>query len=95
LCVSAGRAEVAIDGDKVKLTLGQVLMWLTGSSLLPAIGLPKKIQVFFERDRLLPSVHTCAPYVIFPINNSLITNARKSVQIFLGWILDSPGFGQV
>ncbi len=78
----------------VTLELGDVLMWLTGSKFVPAIGLPRRIDIFFDNTIQLPRVHTCAPHVTFPVIEGL-RNGRKSVRVFTQWILDSPGFGQV
>lgn len=89
----AGRSQHAmLDGAVVTLTTSDILQWLTGSNMIPAIGLHSKITVTFSSSRVLPHVSTCGPYVEFPVN--VWQHARKSVSVFTRWILDSSGFGQ-
>lgn len=93
LSFSAGRAQVKIvDGTTVTLTTNDILQWLTGSQLIPAMGLQQKVNVSFDSSRVLPRVSTCGPYVKFPVNG--LQHARKSVALFARWIVESPGFGQ-
>ena len=89
---AAGRATMTIPDVTATLTLEDVLFWLTGARLLPAVGI-SPIDVHFNSDLILPRVHTCTQLVTFPILPEL-KQGRKSVSIFARWILDSPGFGQ-
>ena len=92
LCTSAGRAMATVDDTAVTLSTSDILLWLTGSRQLPAVGFSSPIKVHFYNDPL-PHVSTCGLYVELPVGK--LQHARSSVKVLTGWILDSPGFGHV
>ena len=89
----AGRTQVDVDGSTVTVQLEDVLMWLTGARMVPAVGFNRKIKVYFDQMRTTPKVHTCAPFIILPIRDELM-RGRLSVSHFINWIVNSQGFGQ-
>ena len=76
------------------VSLPDILQWLTGASHYPAIGFPTGVTVNFDMDASLPKINTCALQMRLPIGRNLL-DPVKAMETILGWIIDSPSFGQV
>eukprot|EP00794_Sanderia_malayensis_P013372 gene13372-14746_t len=77
----------------VKVTLEDVLLFLSGSRYLPTKGL-RNGEITFSRDSLLRiHVNTCGLQIMFPLNERYI--GSNFSENFCEDVLSSPGFGKV
>ena len=60
---------------------------------MPAIGLPQKIEIYFDAELILPEINTCGPIARWPILTAY-NNPRHAIHIFADWIVNSQGFGK-
>lgn len=77
--------------------LSAFLKWLTGSSSVPILGLPKKIEVSFLHNclsgcRCRPTTSTCDLCLTIPVH---LDDEDSMSTVFTSAIADAEGFGQL
>lgn len=95
--IEQGKVNVVVEGQNVKMALGDILQFVTGSSDIPAIGfIPQPSILFLHGDdaKQKLSANTCSNILRLTVTDELCKydNFKEDV-IFC--IMNSPGFGNI
>ena len=97
LCaVSGGTIELTNPdtGDKISfnITLPDVLAFITGARIEPAIGFDSTLSICFQESSPFPTANTCATTVYLPLSHE--TFDVFAYHVIFG-ICNAAGFGQI
>ena len=82
---------------EVTINLSHILMFTTGASEIPAIGLIPRPSIRFDhstREERKLSVSTCANILTLPVSDKM-TSLETFQKEFMFCMLNSPGFGEL
>lgn len=95
--VEKGKVVEELSETEVTINLSHILMFATGASEIPAIGLIPRPSIRFDhntREERKLSVSTCANILTLPVSEKM-TSLESFQKEFMFCMLNSPGFGNV
>lgn len=87
-------SSITSEEDEFHLTLEDVLIFATGASAVPPVGLIPKPTITFHDRSLFPLANTCTNTLKLPINTSTKDYNLFRYKFVYG-IANTAGFGQV
>ena len=76
---------------EVRVTTGDILMWLTGCELEPPMGLDSHIALRFDETIKYPHVSVCTLELVLPLGAEY-RDLVSVVTLYTQLVIDSQGF---